>query len=102
MTTMPSTVSLPRLQGCSMSGKLTRSLLGYLALAGRAATGSRAVGIVFAVAFAAIATGSASAAINLSFTAAVIVSYAWLRAAAAGLYRRTRLDEPGPAGLPTR
>jgi hypothetical protein len=36
----------------------------------RAALVSRAVGVVFAIAFAGIATGAASAAINLSFTAA--------------------------------
>jgi Protein of unknown function (DUF998) len=37
MTTIPNTqgtVSRPRLQGCSASGNVTRSLLGYLALAG--------------------------------------------------------------------
>ena len=37
MTTIPDTpgtVSRPRLQGCSASGNVTRSLLGYLALAG--------------------------------------------------------------------
>jgi hypothetical protein len=66
----------------------------------RAAVVSRAVGVVFAVTFAAIATGAASAAINLSFTAAVIASYAWLTVIAAGLYRRTRLVELEPAGLP--
>jgi Protein of unknown function (DUF998) len=68
----------------------------------RAAAVSRAVGVLFAVAFAGIATGAGNAAINLSFTAAVIASYAWLTAVAAGLYRRTRLGEPGPAGLSTR
>ena len=68
----------------------------------RAAAVSRMVGILFAVAFAGIATGGGNAAINLSFTAAVIASYAWLTAVAVGLYRRTRHDEPGPAGLPAR
>ena len=68
----------------------------------RAAVVSRVVGVVFAVAFAGIATGAGSAAINLSFTAAVIASYAWLTAVAVGLYRRTRLDEIEPAGPPTR
>src|ERR1700756_4416206 len=37
MTTIPNTqgtVSRPRLQGCSVGGNVTRSLLGYLALAG--------------------------------------------------------------------
>jgi len=68
----------------------------------RAAVVSRAVGVVFAAAFAGIATGAGSAAINLSFTAAVIASYAWLTAVAADIYRRTRLEELEPAGLPTR
>jgi Protein of unknown function (DUF998) len=68
----------------------------------RAAAVSRAVGVLFAVAFAGIATGAGNAEINLSFTAAVIASYAWLTAVAAGLYRRTRLGEPGRAGLSTR
>jgi hypothetical membrane protein len=68
----------------------------------RAAIVSRAVGIVFTVAFAGIATGGGSVAINLGFTAAVIASYAWLTSVAVGLYRRTRLAEPGPAGRSTR
>ena len=68
----------------------------------RAAVVSRAVGVVFAVAFAGIATGAGSAAINLSFTAAVIASYAWLTVIAAGLYRRTRLEELEPADLPAQ
>jgi hypothetical protein len=68
----------------------------------RATAVSRAVGAVFAIAFAGIATGAGNAAINLSFTAAVIASYAWLTAVAIGLYRRTRLEELTPAGLPMR
>jgi Protein of unknown function (DUF998) len=68
----------------------------------RAAVVSCAVGVVFAVTFAGIAAGAGSAAINLSFTAAVIASYAWLTVIAAGLYRRTGLEELEPAGLPTR
>jgi Protein of unknown function (DUF998) len=59
----------------------------------RAAVASRAVGIVFAVALAGIATGADSAAINLAFTAAVVASCAWLTAVAVDLYRRTRLEE---------
>ena len=54
------------------------------------------MGVVFAAGFAAIATGAASEAINLGFTAAIIASYAWLTAVAVGLYRRTRLDETAP------
>ena len=62
----------------------------------RAAAVSRAVGVVFAVAFAGIAAGARSAVINLSFAAAVIASYAWLTAVAVDLYRRTRLAELEP------
>jgi hypothetical protein len=51
------------------------------------------VGIGLAVAFAGIATGADTAAINLAFTAAVIASCAWLTAVAIDLYRRTRLEE---------
>lgn len=68
----------------------------------RAAVVSRAVGVVFAVAFAGIATSAGNAAINLSFTAAVITSYAWLTVIAAELYRRTRLEELEPAWPPAR
>ena len=56
----------------------------------RGAAASFAVGVVFAAGFAGIATGAASEAINLGFTAAVIVSSAWLTAVAVDLYRRTR------------
>lgn len=58
---------------------------------GRAAMLSRVVGVVFAIAFAGIATGAGSIGINLGFTAAIVVSYAWLTAMAIDLYRRTRL-----------
>ena len=58
-----------------------------------AAIASRLVGAVFTIAFAGIATGATSAAINLGFTAAVVASYAWLTAVAVDLYRQTRLDE---------
>jgi hypothetical protein len=58
----------------------------------RAAVASRAVGLVFAIAFAGIATGATSEAINLGFTAAVVISYAWMTAVAVELYRRTRLE----------
>ncbi len=59
----------------------------------RAAFASRVIGAVFTVAFAGIASRTGSAAVNLAFTAAVVVSYAWLTAVAVGLYRRTRHDE---------
>ncbi|MGA3148496.1 MAG: DUF998 domain-containing protein [Acidimicrobiales bacterium] len=59
----------------------------------RAAGASRVVGVVFAIAFAGIATGATSAAINLGFTAAVVASCAWMTAVAVDLYRGTRLEE---------
>jgi hypothetical protein len=63
----------------------------------RAAIASRLVGAVFAIAFAGIATGATSAAINLGFTAAIVASYAWMTAVAVDLYRQTRLEERQPA-----
>jgi hypothetical protein len=56
----------------------------------RAAVLSRVVGVVFAIAFAGIATGAGSIVTNLGFTAAIVMSYAWLTAVAVDLYRRTR------------
>lgn len=56
----------------------------------RDAVASGAVGVVFAVGFAGIATGAASAAINLGFIAAVVISSAWLTTIAVDLYGRTR------------
>lgn len=70
----------------------------------RGAVASGAVGVAFAAGFAGIATGAASEAINLGFTAAVVISSAWLTAVAVDLYRCTRaagagrraLAQPGP------
>lgn len=59
----------------------------------RTAIASRVIGAVFTVAFAGVASGTSSAAVNLAFTAAVVASWAWLTAVAVSLYRRTRLDE---------
>ena len=56
----------------------------------RAALASRVIGLVFIVAFAGIATGSSSVAVNVGFTAAVVASCVWLSAVAVDLYRRTR------------
>jgi hypothetical protein len=50
------------------------------------------VGVAFTLAFAGIATGAGSIAINLGFTVAIVISYAWLAAVAVDLYRRTRLN----------
>ena len=58
----------------------------------RAAVVSGAVGVVFAAGFAGIATGHGGEAINLGFTAAVVISSAWLTTVAVDLYRRTRAD----------
>jgi hypothetical protein len=59
----------------------------------RAAVTSRVIGAAFTVAFAGIAGGSGNVAVNLGFTAAVIVSYAWLTTVAVWLYGQTRRDE---------
>lgn len=63
----------------------------------QAAVASLLVGIVFTLAFVGIATGAASVAINLGFTGAVMVSFAWLTMVAIGLYRHTRRVEGGRA-----
>lgn len=57
------------------------------------------MGVVFAAGFAGIATGAASEAINLGFTAAVVISSAWLTIVAVDLYRRTRTADPGRTAL---
>lgn len=62
----------------------------------RIAAASRAVGVIFAVSFAGIASGAPNPAINIAFTSAIIISYAWLTAVAADLYRRTRTEEGTP------
>ncbi len=59
----------------------------------RVAITSRAVGVVFALAFAGIATGAGGVAVNLGFIAAVVVGSAWLTAVAVALYRRTRVAD---------
>ena len=65
----------------------------------RGAVTSGAVGVVFAAGFAGIATGAASEAINVGFTAAVVISSAWVTAVAVGLYRRTRAADTGRRAL---
>lgn len=93
MTTVPGaqdTVSRPRLQGCPASGNATRSLLalghmGWIQMINLILTGAMTVadgiGVRRAVSRPARAGG-------------------W--APATGLYRRARLDEPGPAGPAAR
>ncbi len=56
----------------------------------RAAVASRLTGAMFTAAFAGIASGAGSAAVNLAFTAAVIISCGWLTAVAVREYRATR------------
>jgi hypothetical protein len=53
----------------------------------RQVVASRVVGGLFTLAFAGIASGDGSTAINLAFTAAVIVVSGWLTFVAIGLYR---------------
>ncbi|TDE91571.1 DUF998 domain-containing protein [Occultella glacieicola] len=53
-----------------------------------AAWASRAVGVIFLAGFAGVATGSSAPAIVLGFTAAVVISWAWLAALAAHLQHR--------------
>jgi hypothetical membrane protein len=55
----------------------------------RAAALTRATGVVFLVAFGGIASGAASPAVNLAFTAAVVLTWAWLSLASLQQYRAT-------------
>lgn len=59
----------------------------------RMAIVSRAVGVLFAVSFIGIASGPSNPAINLAFTAAVIMACAWLTVVAIELYRTTRIED---------
>lgn len=68
----------------------------------RRAIASGAVGVVFAAGFAGIATGTASEAINLCFTVAVVISSAWLTTVAIDLYRGTRADDADRRALAGR
>lgn len=52
---------------------------------------SRGTGLVFAGSFLALASGSGGTAAILAFTAAVVVSWAWLAAVCVTLYRRVAL-----------
>ncbi|RJL30052.1 DUF998 domain-containing protein [Bailinhaonella thermotolerans] len=61
----------------------------YAAMGRRAwAAWSAATGLVFLAAFAGIASGPGNAVINLAFTAAVVLGYAWLTATSAHLMRQ--------------
>lgn len=54
---------------------------------GRRAWFARATGAAFLVAFAGLASGATSAALNLAFTAAVLLIWAWLSLTSAHLYK---------------
>jgi hypothetical membrane protein len=54
---------------------------------GRQAVVTRATGALFLVAFAGIASGAASPAVNLAFTAAVVLTWAWLSLTSLQYYR---------------
>lgn len=51
------------------------------------ARASRAVGVVFLLAFAGVASGQGSVAVNLGFTGAVVLAWGWLSAVAIDRYR---------------
>jgi hypothetical membrane protein len=53
----------------------------------RQAVFARVTGVLFLVAFAGIASGAVSPALNLAFTAAVLLSWAWLSLTSLHLYR---------------
>jgi hypothetical membrane protein len=55
----------------------------------RQAAVTRATGVLFLVAFAGIASGAVSPALNLAFTAAVVLTWAWLSLASLQQYRAT-------------
>lgn len=69
---------------------------GRFAAEGRAGLAwfSRGTGVLFLVAFAGIASGSAAPAVVLGFWVAVIVSWSWLAVVSVDLYRRTPLLTP--------
>jgi hypothetical protein len=50
---------------------------------------TRATGVVFLVAFAGIASGATSPVVNLAFTAAVVLTWAWLSLTSLQQYRAT-------------
>jgi hypothetical protein len=69
---------------------------GYAALGRPAMTWtSRVTGVLFLVAFAGIASGSASPVVVLGFWVAVILAWTWLALVSLDLYRRT--PPPTPA-----
>jgi hypothetical membrane protein len=55
----------------------------------RQATWTRATGVLFLAAFAGIASGATSPAVNLTFTAAVVLTWAWLSVTSLQQYRAT-------------
>ena len=59
---------------------------------------SGVAGVVLLAGFAAVASGSTSAAVVLGFTAAVVVSWLWLTTASVHLYREAARDGRAAAG----
>jgi hypothetical protein len=57
---------------------------------------SRVTGVLFLVAFAGIASGTASPVVVLGFWVAVVVAWTWLARVSLDLYRRTPLLTPAP------
>lgn len=55
----------------------------------RRAAATAATGVAFLAGFAGVASGSPTAAVNLAFTAAVVLSWAWLSSTCAYLYQHT-------------
>lgn len=66
----------------------------------RWAAGSRATGAALLVGFAAVVAAPRAAAATIAFTVAVVLTWAWLAAVAAHLYRRARVDEPAQPAQP--
>jgi hypothetical protein len=61
---------------------------------------ARLVGGLFAFAFVGIASGDGAVAINLGFTAAVILAFGWLSYIGVTLYRGVPVERPVREGAP--
>jgi hypothetical protein len=76
----------------------TLVLARHQAAGGRAGTAwfSRITGVLFLVAFAGLASGSASPVVVLGFWVALLLAWTWLAVTSIDLYRRTPLLTPAP------
>lgn len=86
--------------GLGFLGLITACLVLAWQFRGRSQAGwaffSLITGVLFLVAFAGIATGSASSAVVLAFTGAVILAWVWLALVSVQLYRRAgTMGRPG-------